>query len=181
MATKQEQISFVKTVYPAAKKLRSNDPDNTLHPLFVTAQAALETGWKVKGIDNNIFGITVGSSWEGDRKLVQTTEVFSNPNIKFKAPEEVLSITPIGNGKYRYSVKRYFRVYPNLEDCLSDHLDLLKRSMYADAWTYRNDPTEYAKRLVDNTGAKYATDPNYAKTMASMIKMVKNIVKQEGL
>ncbi|WP_139262057.1 hypothetical protein [Dysgonomonas macrotermitis] len=54
--------------------------------------------------------------------------------MKFKAPEEVLSITPIDNGKYRYSVKRHFRVYPNLEDCLSDHLSLLKRPMYADAY-----------------------------------------------
>lgn len=181
MATKKEQIDFVRQIYPAAKRLHENDPENTLNPLFVTAQAALETGWRIRGIDNNIFGITVGSSWTGDRKLVQTTEIFSRPNVTFKAPEEVLSVVPIGNGKYRYSVKRFFRVYDSLEDCLADHLSLLKKPMYADAWAYKNDPVEYAKRLVDDTGAKYATDPNYAKTMASVIKMVENIVKENGL
>lgn len=181
MATKKEQIEFTKTVYPAAKRLNDGDPKNTLHPLFVTAQAALETGWKIKGIDNNIFGITIGSLWTGEKKLVRTTEIFSNPNVKFKVPEAVISVTPLVDGKYRYVVDRYFRVYANLEDCLSDHLSLLKKPMYADAWPYKDNPVEYAKRLVDDTGAKYATAPNYAKTMASVIKMVEDIVKQEGL
>ena len=36
---------------------------------------------------------------------------------------------------------------------------------------------EYARRLVDNTGAKYATAPNYAAIMASVIDTVANIVK----
>ncbi len=49
--------------------------------------------------------------------------------------------------------------------------------MYADAWPYRNDAKEYARRLVDNTGAKYATAPNYAAIMASVIDTVANIVK----
>lgn len=181
MATRKEQIEFVKVVYSAARKLSDNDPENTLHPLFVTAQAALETGWKVRGIDNNIFGITVGSSWTGDKKLVRTTEIFSNPSVKFKAPEAVISVTPLTRGKYRYIVDRFFRVYPSLEDCLSDHLSLLKKPMYADAWTYKDNPVEYARRLVDDTGAKYATDPNYAIVMESMIKTVQQIVEQEDL
>lgn len=147
----------------------------------MTAQAALETGWIVGGIENNIFGITVGSSWKGKRKLVQTREVFSDPHKKFNAPEEVLSIAPLGSGKYNYTVKRFFRVYDSLEDCLSDHLSLLKKPMYADAWEYRSDPIEYVKRLVDNTGAKYATDPNYAFLMSSIIKMVQQMVKENNL
>lgn len=180
MATKK-QIDFVKRIYPCAKRLHESDPANTLNPLFVTAQAALETGWEIGGIDNNIFGITVGSSWKGDRKLVRTTEVFSTPNKKFNAPEEVLSVKRIGDGRYRYSVIRFFRVYDSLEECLADHLSLLKKPMYADAWPYKDDPIEYAKRLVDDIGAKYATDPNYAKTMGSIILTVQKIVEQEGL
>lgn len=181
MATRQEQINFVKQVYPAAKRLYESDPDNTLSPVFVTAQAALETGWQIRGIDNNIFGITVGSSWTGKKKLVQTREVFSTPHKKFNAPEEVLSVASLGGGKYNYVVKRFFRVYDSLEDCLSDHLSLLKKPMYADAWAYRLDPAEYVKRLVDDTGAKYATDPNYAFIMGSIIKMVERIVKESNL
>ena len=50
--------------------------------------------------------------------------------------------------------------------------------MYTRPWTpYRGDAKEYARRLVDNTGAKYATAPNYAAIMASVIDTVANIVK----
>lgn len=181
MATRQEQTNFVKAVYSAAKRLHETDPDKTLHPIFVTAQAALETGWQIRGIGNNIFGITVGTSWTGKKALVTTKEVFSVPDKQFKDPEKVLQVDMMGKGKYIYTVKRFFRVYDSLEDCLADHLSLLKKPMYADAWGFRADPTEYAKRLVDNTGAKYATDPNYAIVMAAIIKRVEQIVKESNL
>jgi hypothetical protein len=38
--------SFITEIYPAAKCLY--ETAEGLHPLFVTAQAALETGWKIK-------------------------------------------------------------------------------------------------------------------------------------
>lgn len=179
MATRKEQIDFVRRLYPHAVSLY--EKGDGAHPLFVVAQAALETGWKIRGIGNNIFGITVGSSWQGKRQLVTTREVFRTPNKRFKAPEEVMSVRPLGNGKWEYRVKRFFRVYDTIEDCLRDHLKLLKRPMYADAWEYRHDPEEYARRIVDETGAKYATDPNYARTMANVIDMVARIVKDNGL
>ena len=71
----------------------------------------------------------------------------------------------------------YYVVSWNVDACLDDHLALLKKPMYADAWPYRGDAKEYARRLVDNTGAKYATAPNYAAIMASVIDTVANIVK----
>ena len=47
---------FAKMVYDAAKGL-------DIHPLFVTAQACLETGWGKKTIGKyNIFGITKGAA-----------------------------------------------------------------------------------------------------------------------
>lgn len=178
MATLQQQKDFVKTVYPAAERLHEK---GGIHPLFVTAQAALETGWKIRGIDNNIFGITVGSSWTGRKKLVRTTEYFKTPNKTFRPPERVLHVTPVGVGRYKYEVMRFFRVYDSIDECLNDHLVLLRKPMYADAWPYRNDPCEYARRIVDGVGAKYATAPNYAATMASMIGMVERHVKALGL
>ena len=66
-----KQIEFVKKVYPAAERLAKA---GGVSPLFVTAQAALETGWEIRGIGNNIFGITKGS-WTGDVSLELTTEV----------------------------------------------------------------------------------------------------------
>jgi flagellar protein FlgJ len=172
MATKAEQYEFVKAVWPAAKALFiAND---SIDPVFVTAQAALETGWKLKADGtNNLFGITKGSSWTGETKLCPTREVFSVPDKKFTLPEKVVSVTPLSGGRYDYRVHRLFRVYPNLEACLDDHLAILRRPGYADAWPYRNDPKEFARRIADSTGAKYATDPNYAQTMAAMIETVR--------
>ena len=42
-----KQIEFVKKVYPAAERLAKA---GGVSPLFVTAQAALETGWEIRGI-----------------------------------------------------------------------------------------------------------------------------------
>ena len=175
---RKEQIEFVKTIYPAAVRLYRA---GGVHPLFVTAQAALETGWKIKGIGNNLFGITKGSGWNGPVSLELTTEYFKTKDVKFKAPERVVSAEWVAPDKYRYRVYRLFRNFASLDECLDNHLALLRKPGYADAWSYRDDPKEFARRLVDNTGAKYATAPDYAVVMASMIDNVTRIVKTELL
>jgi hypothetical protein len=86
MATKSERIEFVKAVYPAAKALW--EKQDSIHPVFVTAQAALETGWRIRGASNNIFGITKGSSWTGLTALELTTENFPVPDKRFYASGE---------------------------------------------------------------------------------------------
>jgi flagellar protein FlgJ len=176
MATKKAQVEFIKAIYPAAHNLYAKN--DGIHPVFVTAQAALETGWTVKDFGNNIFGITKGNGWTGETQLAATREEFSSPNKKFYPPEEIVSITPMANGKYEYRVRREFRKYDSLEDCLDDHLSILKRPGYADAWVYRNDPKEFARRISDDTGAKYATDSSYAKTMCAVIDTVINRIKE---
>jgi flagellar protein FlgJ len=179
MATKSEIREFIETVYPAAKNLYGRG--RGVHPLFTVAQAALETGWKTGGIRNNIFGITKGSAWTGRTQLVLTTEYFNTPAKRFASPEEVVSITPLDDGRYRYRVYRLFRVYDSLEDCLEDHFSLLRKSGYADAWPYRDDPREYARRIVDAVGAKYATAPDYAAAMIGCIGTVEKYVNELGL
>jgi flagellar protein FlgJ len=147
----------------------------------VTAQAALETGWNVKADGtNNLFGITKGS-WAGETKLCLTNEVFSVPDKKFFLPENVISVKPVGGGKYSYRVWRLFRVYDNIGACLDDHLAVLRKPGYADCYPFRDDPKEFARRISDSVGAKYATAPNYATTMAVMVNMVDKIVKEQGL
>ena len=79
MATRKEQIEFVKKIYPAAERLYRA---GGVHPLFVTAQAALETSWKIKGIGNNIFGITKGSSWIGPVSLERSISIPPTLNSK---------------------------------------------------------------------------------------------------
>jgi flagellar protein FlgJ len=87
---------------------------DSIHPVFVTAQAALETGWRIGGITNNIFGITKGSSWKGKTALKLTVEVFPVPDKRFVLPEEVESVTELAPGRWKYRVYRLFRVYDSL-------------------------------------------------------------------
>jgi flagellar protein FlgJ len=180
MAAKIERIEFVEAVYPAAKALW--EKQDSISPLFVTAQAALETGWKLdQDGTNNLFGITKGSSWTGKVKLRLTSECFSVPDKKFALPERVVSVKDAGGGKYEYLVYRFFRVYDSMEGCLDDHLSVLRKPGYADAYPYRNDPKMYAERVSDSAGARYATAPNYAAVMAGVIDSVERIVKELGL
>lgn len=163
---------FVAWVYPEACK-------GEINPVFVTAQAALESGWGKSCIGKyNLFGITKGSSWNGPVILVETFEYFSNPNVKFKAPECVLSVSKVNEQSYKYRVKRFFRDYQSLDECLTDHLAVLKKSGFADAWPYRDDAREYVRRIVDNIESKYATAPNYVETMDKIFRMVEKEVKK---
>lgn len=158
----QKQWDFAKKVYQAAK-------GGEIHPLFVTAQAVLETGWGKSSIgENNIFGITKGS-WTGPVDMVQTTEYFSTGNKTLKAPDKVLRKLKLESRLWKYTVIRAFRHYETLEACLEDHLALFKKPMYADAWEYRQVPLMFALKICDDNGAKYATSPSYYKNLRSLI------------
>ena len=160
---------FVKWLYPAAQKA------SDISPVFVVAQAALESGWgKSKIGEYNLFGITKGS-WTGKTILVTTTEIHSTDRAKYVAPEEVLSISKLPSGKYRYSVKRLFRDYQSLEAALADHLSILNKPHFASAWPYRKSPEEFVKRLQAGK-YKYATDPHYVEAMNKIFVMVRKYV-----
>lgn len=166
---------FVKWIYPAAKS-------GEIDPVFVTAQAALESGWGKSCIGKcNLFGITKGTTWSGPVILVTTFEYFSRPDVTFKAPECVLSVTKLSEKQYKYRVKRFFRDYQSLEQCLSDHLAILKKPGFADAWAYRKDARQYVRKIQDCIGSKYATSPDYITTMDKLFVMVEKVVREEGL
>lgn len=166
-----KQKTFCKEIYKAAQNI------NEISPTFVAAQACLESSWGTNVIGKyNCFGITKGSNWSGKTVLVLTREVFSTPNRKFTAPEKVVSVTKRSDGKYTYKVYRLFKDFSSWEDCLKEHLRIFKSSGYADAWPYRKDPKEFARRIADNKGCKYATDPSYYKTMCAMIDSVGRII-----
>lgn len=176
MATTKKQQQFCMKVYRAAYALYMSDREGTVSPRFTTAQAMLESAWGNKAIGNNIFGMTKGSSWTGKTRLVQTTEIFTTRYKKFTPPEKVLKLTAMRNGNFRYTVLRLFRDYDTLEEAIRDHNELFKKPMYADAWPHRLYAKEFAKRISDAKGAKYATDPNYYRTMWRMIDSVNAII-----
>jgi flagellum-specific peptidoglycan hydrolase FlgJ len=172
---KLSKEEFVKKIYQAAK-------EGEISPVFVTAQAALESGWGSKAIGNNLFGITVGTSWNGKRRLVRTKEYFRTPNKKFSSGEKIVSVSErLSNGTYRYDCYRYFRDYDNLSECLNDHNRILRGAQFADAWQYRKYPIMYLKHIQDNVGLKYATSPTYVKVMTSLIGTVEDITARLGL
>lgn len=163
---------FVRWLYPAAKKM------GEISPIFVVAQAALESGWGKAAIGNNLFGITRGSSWSGKVKMVTTTEYFRNLNVRFSPPERVIKVNKIEEGKYRYTVQRLFRDYDSVADCLSDHLRILKKPQFSDAWPVRMDARKYVRKIEDSVGGKYATAPDYVGTMDKMFNMVEESVRR---
>lgn len=162
MAANQTQMAFAKRVYQAAK-------GGEIHPLFVTAQAVLETGWGAHTIgENNIFGITKGS-WEGPVDMVETTEYFVHDRKTLTPPDRILRKIKLTSGRWQYKVVRAFRHYDSLEDCLADHLAIFKKPMYSDAWEYKDNPLMFALKITDNYKAKYATSPDYYKSLRNVI------------
>ena len=170
---------FIRDVYPAAL---AQSKESGISPIFVTAQAALESGWGRSKIGRyNLFGITKGSNWHGRTVLAPTTEYFTRDDFTMQPPERVISIEKSRTKGYKYSVLRLFRDYDTLEEALADHCRVLSGKGYADAWAWRGDAREFTRRIQDNTGWRYATAPNYVEILTRVIDMVELNVKRLGL
>ena len=112
---------------------------------FTIAQAALETGWGSRVRGNNLFGIKADRSWKGPTVDVPTHEVVNGKSIAIVAK---------------------FRAYPSWAACIEDR-----------ARFFLSMP-RYARCFAEHTGAGwaravaaagYATDPNYADTLVSIM------------
>jgi flagellar protein FlgJ len=121
---------------------------------FMLGQAALESGWgkrEIKGRDgtnsHNLFGIKAGSDWKG--KVVEATT------------------TEYVNGKAQAKVER-FRAYDSYADSFKDYAKLLASNpRYEKVLASAGDASSFAQGLQK---AGYATDPNYATKLTSIIK-----------
>ncbi|MDR1707405.1 MAG: hypothetical protein LBR46_05310 [Prevotella sp.] len=97
-----------------------------MHPITDAAQAGLETGWMIKGIDNNIYGITKGSSWTGKTKLVTTTEYFDTDDKKFVLPEQVLNVQ-YRPDKGDYKIAPIYATAKNYASVMHNCIDMVER------------------------------------------------------
>lgn len=170
MAT-EAQRDFARAIYVAARKATDIAPE------FVTAQAILESGWGKSRVGRfNLFGITRGTGWKGKTVLVLTHEYFSTPDRTFSLPERVVSVCKVKNKKlWHYTVYRLFKDFDTLEDCLREHTRLLQKPGFADAWPFRRDAEEFARRICDARSSRYATSPDYLRMMLLLIKSVRQI------
>ncbi|SFV03022.1 flagellar assembly peptidoglycan hydrolase FlgJ [Pseudoduganella namucuonensis] len=121
---------------------------------FMLGQAALESGWgrrEIKGRDgsnsHNLFGIKAGPEWKGKVVEAVTTEYV--------------------NGKAQTRVER-FRAYASYADSFKDYGKLITNNpRYEKVMAHAGDATKFAQGL---QRAGYATDPNYAAKLSSIIK-----------
>jgi flagellum-specific peptidoglycan hydrolase FlgJ len=110
------------------------------------AQAVLETGWGKASVGNNIFGIKADAGWTGP-----TTEALTQEWC---------------GGKY-VTVMAGFRSYTSVDASVEDHAKFLFENS-----RYKNiiGCTDY-KKVCENIQADgYATDPQYAAKLISIIE-----------
>ena len=123
---------------------------------LMLGQAALESGWgkhELKAADgtpsNNLFGIKANDSWDGKVVEATTTEYFNG--VKQKRIEK-------------------FRAYDSYADSFKDFANLMRNNpRYENVMANLQDVNAYAQSMQK---AGYATDPNYASKLASVIQKV---------
>ncbi|MGC6387285.1 flagellar assembly peptidoglycan hydrolase FlgJ [Ewingella sp. S1.OA.A_B6] len=128
---------------------------------LILAQAALESGWGQREIPTtngkqsfNLFGIKAGSSWDGPTTNITTTE-YTNGVAK--------------------KVQASFRVYGSYVEAIGDYVKLLSNNpRYAQVMA-AGTPEQAAHAL---QAAGYATDPNYADKLVSVIQKIKGAGQQ---
>ncbi|MER2492614.1 flagellar assembly peptidoglycan hydrolase FlgJ [Catenovulum sediminis] len=142
---------FVEKLLPFAKNAAEK---MGLPPLAMIAQAALETGWgqkMMKKFDGqnalNFFGIKADGRWDGDKMAVNTLE-YRNGIAQME--------------------KAQFRAYSQIKDSLEDYVSFIQSSpRYEEAVNSAQEPEKYFNALQK---AGYATDPNYADKIMSVLK-----------
>ncbi|AWQ35561.1 TPA: amidase domain-containing protein [Staphylococcus aureus] len=142
---------FVKSI---AKDAHRIGQDNDIYASVMIAQAILESdsgrSALAKSPNHNLFGIK--GAFEGNSVPFNTLEA---------------------DGNQLYSINAGFRKYPSTKESLKDYSDLIKngidgnRTIYKPTWKSEADSYKDATSHLSKT---YATDPNYAKKLNSIIK-----------
>lgn len=137
---------------------------------FILAQAALESGWGNVAPGNMFFGVKDTDGVNGNEQLLRTTEYSRRFDLKFP---EVISVTPVlrgGQKWFKYVVRDYFRKYATPEESFSDHtMFFFVNKRYKSALLVKGDPQLFASAIAK---AGYATDPDYAKKLISIIDKI---------
>ena len=106
----------------------------------------VETGWGSHCPGNNLFGVKASPPWTGPTTTQRTREVIDGQNVIVEAK---------------------FRAYPNYQGSIDDHAQfLLTNPRYAGAFKTTN-AVDFTRAVA---AAGYATDPNYADTIISVMK-----------
>lgn len=143
--------AFVQRLLPHAEAASTS---TGIPARFMLGQAALETGWgkaEIRGADGqnsyNLFGIKAGGTWRG-----RTVDIVTTEYVDGKPQKQVES----------------FRAYDSYADAFRDYANLLRANpRYQNVIAQGQDAAGFAQGLQQ---AGYATDPNYAQKLKSVIR-----------
>lgn len=128
------------------KVVQNNFEEYKILPSIVIAQAILESGWGKYAIENNIFGIKAGPSWNG-KAIIRNTKEW--------------------DGRRYITKESRFRAYDSIEDSIIDYLNLVGKSKRYEKVKEAKNYREAAKFIHD---AGYATDPEYSNKLINIIE-----------
>ncbi len=158
---------FVKAFLPDAKKV---EEITGINADFILAQAALESGWGKFAPGNMFFGVKDSDGINGNEQLITTTEYSSRSDLKFPVILKIEPCIRAGRKMFKYTVKDYFRKFDTPAECFLHHANFfLKNKRYNKALTVGKDPNAFA---VEVAKAGYATAPDYAPLLQSVIKTI---------
>lgn len=162
---------YVAKYYPDAKKTQAK---TGISAIAILAQGALESGWGAVAPGNMLFGVKDTDGINGNEQLLTTTEYSRNANATFP---RIVSVKPVmlkGQKFFKYTIKDYFRKYDTPEECFTDHANFfIKNKRYAKALLVKNDPYKFIDEIAL---AGYATDPNYARSLKAISRMIEKLI-----
>lgn len=163
---------FVTTYLPYA---RETEQKTGISAVAILAQAALESGWGNAAPGNMFFGVKAApGTIPANEQLLTTTEYSRRADLEFP---EVISVAPVvmdGTKMFKYTVKDYFRKYATPEESFTDHASFfIHNPRYADALKVKTDAVEFLNAIAK---AGYATAPNYAETLGSVVKTIEAFI-----
>jgi flagellar rod assembly protein/muramidase FlgJ len=139
---------FISAISEAAKLSGASDPSRRIPASFTAAEAALESGWgksRLSTDGKNLFGVKADKAWRGDVLSINTLEFI--------------------NGEPK-NVPANWRRYQSWQECIDDHAAFLRDNpRYSECFKSQNGE-EFARAVA---AAGYATDPNYAEKIISVI------------
>ncbi|MGO2449909.1 flagellar assembly peptidoglycan hydrolase FlgJ [Pseudomonas taetrolens] len=146
--------TFVASMLPMAQQAAARIG---VDPLYLVAQAALETGWGKSVMrqqdgssSHNLFGIKATGSWQGAQARAITSEFKGGQMVKETAN---------------------FRSYDSYQDSFHDLVTLLQsNNRYKEVLNSADKPEQFIRELQK---AGYATDPEYASKISQIAKQMK--------